>query len=74
MVDPLWFDEHHPEFGRMAEMGRIVRVGFVSNLPGLLFHRRFKGSKHPFCHEKVHEYAATIHEDLVDNMDSCIIK
>jgi len=24
MVDPLWFDVDHPEFGRMAEMGRTV--------------------------------------------------
>ncbi|GFH47167.1 hypothetical protein CTEN210_03642 [Chaetoceros tenuissimus] len=26
--DPLWLDADHPEFGLMAEIGRIVKVGF----------------------------------------------
>ena len=39
--DLLWLDIDHPEFARMAEMWRMVRVGFVGNLPGLLFHRQF---------------------------------
>lgn len=71
--DPLWLDISHPEFGKMAEMGRVVKVGFVKDLPGLLFHKRYKGSKHPF-YEKIYNKATTINIKLADCMDTCIIK
>lgn len=71
--DPLWLDISHPEFGKMAEMGRVVKVGFVKDLPGLLFHKRYKGSKHPF-YEKIYSKAATINIKLADCMDTCIVK
>jgi len=71
--DPLWLDVDHPEFGRMAEIGRVVKIGFVRDLPGLLFHRRYKGSNHPF-YESIYKKAATINVGLADLMDTCIVK
>eukprot|EP00540_Astrosyne_radiata_P003703 CAMPEP_0116846758 /NCGR_PEP_ID=MMETSP0418-20121206/14026_1 /TAXON_ID=1158023 /ORGANISM="Astrosyne radiata, Strain 13vi08-1A" /LENGTH=492 /DNA_ID=CAMNT_0004478067 /DNA_START=27 /DNA_END=1505 /DNA_ORIENTATION=- len=71
--DPLWLDVDCPKFGLMAEMDRIVRMGFVPDLDGLYFHKSFKGSGHPF-YESVYKKAARINEDLADHMDTCIIK
>jgi hypothetical protein len=71
--DPLWLDDNHPEYGKMAQLGRIVKVGFTSDLPGLLIHRRYKGSGHPF-YEKIYAKAATINVQLADCMDTCIVK
>ena len=71
--DPLWLDTSHPLYGKMVELGRIVKVGFVGDLPGLLFHKRYKGSKHPF-YEKIYKEAAKLNQTLADNMDTCIVK
>ena len=71
--DPMWLDVNHPKFGRMAEVGRIVKVGFVQDVPGLIFEKRFKGSNHPF-YESVYRKAAKIDKYMADNMDTCIIK
>ena len=60
-------------FGRMAEVGWIVKVGFVQDVPGLLFEKRFKGSKHPF-YESGYRKAEKIDKYMADNMDTCIIK
>lgn len=49
--DALWLlDVDHPDFGLMAEMGRVIKVGFVSDIPGLLFDRHYKDfeRKHTF--------------------------
>ena len=71
--DPLWLDIHDSKFGKMAEIGRIVRVGFVPDLPLLYFHKRFKNSGHPF-YDAVYEKAAKVNKKLADNMDTCIVK
>jgi hypothetical protein len=73
LEDPLWLDVKCPKYGRMAEMGRIIRVGFVEDVPGLYFHKRFKGSGHPF-YKAVYKKAARVNKDLADHMDTCIIK
>lgn len=73
LEDPLWLDVDDPRFGRMAEIGRIVKVGFVEDVPFLYFHKRFKGSGHPF-YDAVYQKAARIDKELADNMDTCIIK
>ena len=73
LKDPLWLDVDDPRFGKMAEVGRVVKVGFVSDIPGLYFHKRFKGSGHPF-YEAVYRKAAKINKKFADNMDTCIIK
>ena len=71
--DPLWLDINDSKFGKMAEIGRIVRVGFVPDLPLLYFHKRFKNSGHPF-YDAVYEKAAKVNKKLADNMDTCIVK
>lgn len=73
LPDPMWLDVDHPRFGKMAEMGRVVRVGFVQDVPFLYFNKRFKGSDHPF-YKAVYEKAAKIDKKLADHMDTCIIK
>lgn len=73
LPDPLWLDIDNPKFGKMAELGRIVRVGFVQDVPFLYFNRRFKGSDHPF-YKAVYEKAVKIDKGLADMMDTCIIK
>lgn len=73
LEDPLWLDVNDPRFGLMAELGRIVKVGFVSDVPYLYFQKRYKGSGHPF-YDAVYEKTAKIDKELADNMDTCIIK
>ena len=73
LADPLWLDVNDSWFGKMAELGRIVRVGFVSDVPLLYFHERSKNSGHPF-YDAVYEKAVKINKRLADKMDTCIIK
>lgn len=74
LKDPLWLDVDDPRFGKMAEVGRVVKVGFVSDVPGLYFQNRFKGisGHNSLC--SVYCNAAKINKTFADNMDSCIIK
>lgn len=72
LEDPLWLHTHG-DFGMMAELGRIVKVGFVGDVPGIYFHKRFKGAHHPF-YDSVYRQAALIDTDFADHMDTCIIK
>eukprot|EP00985_Skeletonema_marinoi_P029663 scaffold28598_cov128-Skeletonema_marinoi.AAC.1 len=65
LKDPLWLDVDDPRFGKMAELGRVVKVGFVSDIPGLYFHKRYKGSGHPF-YEAVYRKAAKINKNIHD--------
>ena len=50
LKDPLWLDVDNPRFGKMAEVGRVVNDGFVSDVPALYFlkRKRYKGRGHPF--------------------------
>eukprot|EP00594_Rhizosolenia_setigera_P006208 CAMPEP_0178939640 /NCGR_PEP_ID=MMETSP0789-20121207/335_1 /TAXON_ID=3005 /ORGANISM="Rhizosolenia setigera, Strain CCMP 1694" /LENGTH=365 /DNA_ID=CAMNT_0020618529 /DNA_START=561 /DNA_END=1659 /DNA_ORIENTATION=+ len=73
LQDPLWLDVDHPRFGMMAEIGRVVKVGFVSDLPFIMFSKRFKDHGHPF-YESVYKKAAKFDKLLADTMDTCIIK
>jgi len=73
MTDPLWLDTDHPKYGLMAELGQVVRVGFIPDVPGLYFHKRYKDSGHPF-YDSVYEKAAKINKFLAGKMDTCIIK
>ena len=54
-------------------VGRIVQAGLVQDMSGLVFEKRFKGSKHPFD-KSVYRKAATIDQHMADNMDTCRIK
>lgn len=71
--DELWLDTSCPKFGCMAELGRIIRAGFADDLPGLLFHKSFHNSGHPF-YEAVYKKAAAVNKVYADQMDTCIIK
>ena len=73
MPDPLFLDVDHPEWGLMAELGRFVRVGFVVDIPFLLFNRKYKNLPHPFFKE-VYKRAAEKNKWFADRMDACIIK
>lgn len=75
LEDPLWldYDAVSPEFHAMVELGRFVRVGFVEDLPGLLFKHRYRDSNVPFFQE-VYQEASRINRKLADKMDTCIIK
>ena len=57
----------------MAEMVRLIRSGYITDIPGVYFHKRFKGSSHPF-YKSFYENAAKLNRDLADNMDTCIVK
>ena len=35
LEDPLWLDIDDPRFGAMAQLGRIVKMGFVQVVSGL---------------------------------------
>jgi len=73
LKDPLFLDTKDNKFGKMAEIGQIVKAGFVSDVDGLYFNKSFKGSSHPF-YRSVYKKAAKIDKDLADHMDTCIIK
>merc|ERR1711920_8485 len=71
--DPLWLDTEDEEFGAMAELMRHVRVGFVPDLPGLAFNRRYKHMRHPF-HQKIYAFARSVDPWFADRMDAAIVK
>jgi len=73
LEDPLWLDVDHPKYGKMAQLGRIVRVGFVPEVKGYYFHHTFKGSNHPF-YEAVYRKAAKVNKKFADNMQTCICR
>lgn len=73
MEDAMWLDVDHPEFGMMAELGRFVNAGFVSDLPGLVFEKSFKDAPHPF-YQQVYGHAARINTKLANHMDTCVVK
>ncbi len=73
LEDPLWLDVEDEKFGMMAQVGRIVRAAFVSDLPGIYFNKRYKDSAHPF-YRSVYERAHKVDAELADQMDTCIIK
>ena len=58
----------------MAQLGRIVRVGFVPDVPGIYLHKRFKDdSGHPF-YQSIYKGAEKVDKELADHKDTCIIK
>jgi len=73
LEDPLWLDVDSTDFGLMAEVGRFVRVGFVPDLPGLMFEKGFKDAPHEF-YRAVYAHASRINQRFADHMDTCIIK
>jgi len=73
LEDPLWLDVDDPKYGKMAEIGRIIKVGFVPEVGGYYFHRKWKGSGHPF-YEAVYRKLVKIDRKFADAMDTCICR
>lgn len=73
LEDPLWLNVDDIRFGKMAELGRIIRVGFVPEVGGYYFHRKWKGSGHPF-YEAVYRRLVKIDKKMADVMDTCICR
>ena len=71
LEDPLWLDVDDPKYGLMAELGRIVRVGFAPEVEGYYFHRKWGGSGHPF-YETVYRKLVKIDKKMADAIDTCI--
>ena len=71
--DALWLEIESREYGAMAELCRYVRVGFTSDLPGLMFATHYKDAPHPF-YQEVYKHAAQIDKRLADCMEACIVK
>ena len=71
--DPLWLDTESREYGAMAQLCRFIRVGFTSDLPGLLFAKNYKDSPHPF-YQEVYQHAARVDKRLADCMEACIVR
>jgi len=74
LTDPLWLDVEDPMFGIMAEIGSIVKVDFLKDVPLIWFHKRFKGSCNLFYEGLCKKKPVRIDKDLADNMDTCIIE
>ena len=75
LPDALYLDTDRcdPRFRKMAELGRVVRVGFVDDLPYLMFNKNYHNSPDKF-YQQVYQGAAKLNKRLADHMDCCIIK
>jgi hypothetical protein len=73
LQDPLWLDVDCAKFGLMAEFGRIVRVGFVEDIPMLTFNKNMRTAPHKF-YKDFYAHAARINRKMADHMDTCIVK
>ena len=75
LKDPLWldYDNVSEEFHPLIEMGRYVRTGFLEDLPGVLFARKYKHVNLPFYRE-VYQEALRIDPKFANEMDTTIVK
>lgn len=73
LADPLWLNVDDPVFGMLAALGRVARAGFVEDISGLYFAKRFRSSRHPF-YAAVYQKAKLIDPFMADLMDTCIVK
>jgi len=73
--DELWLLDTRcsAEYGAMGELTRLARAGFVDDVPGLLFSRRFREARHPF-YAQVYDCAVKLNPELADMLDTCVIK
>jgi hypothetical protein len=73
LQDPLWLDADDPKYGNMTELGRIVKVRFVLKVERYYFHRKWKGSGHPF-YEAVYRRLVKNNRKMADDMNTCICR
>lgn len=76
LKDVLWLDVDgvSSRFRGMADVGRLVRSGFVQDVPLVMFNRRFRDAAPDTFFAKVYNHAVRINQFLADQMDMCIIK
>lgn len=73
MEDALWLTPDNKEFAIVAELGQIIRVGFVEDIPMLFFSRKCRNSPHEF-YRKLYQFGMKINPRLAREMDTAIIK
>lgn len=71
--ETTWFTCDTPEFEPMQWCSRIVRAGFVDDIPAISFDFSFKDAPEGF-YRKVYRSARKINRFYADNIYCCIIK
>lgn len=83
--NPLWFNNpDNPTYGDMSLLAKMIRNGFVADVHGYMFNKRFKFASHPF-YSSVHRVAMGLEtvstggcltaakaKELADSMNVCI--
>ena len=71
--DPLWLDVDDPRYGKMAELGRIVKVGFVPEVEGYNF--IIESGRGRVTHVmKQYRKLVKLDRKMADAMDTCICR
>ena len=73
LPDPFLLQHAHSTFGNIARIGQFVRMGFVPDLPMVLFTRKAKDVKSGFYCE-IYTAAKRFSQTFADMIDICIIK
>merc|ERR1712150_248123 len=73
LPDPFLLQHNHPKFGNIARMGQFVRMGFVPEIPFVLFTRKAKDVTSGFFHD-IYKAAKMTDEYYADMIDTCIIR
>ena len=73
LVDPFILLHDHSKFGNIAKMSQLIRMGFVPEIPFVLFTRKAKDVKSGFYHD-LYKMAKGIDKQFADMIDICIIK
>jgi hypothetical protein len=74
LPDPLFLCADDPAWQGMEMLGRVVRAGFVDNLPGLVFNVRCRDAPAGSFFARVYTVACSIDQTLADFMDCAIVK
>ena len=69
LEDPFSLDATHEEFGLMALVGQLGRVGFTEKPPGQMFKKMYKDGKKGSFWRQVYEKASLIDKELADKME-----
>jgi len=86
LADPRAFKCVNPLFEPMMQMCRVVRVGFVEDIPGFLFSTRFRDLQSPF-YTQIYDFAKALDDimkskfqgytgrcEFADQIEAAIIK
>ena len=73
LPDPFLLLHNHSKFGNIARISQFIRMGFVPDIPLILFTRKVKDVKEGF-YQEVYKIAKEKDEYFADMIDTCIIK